>query len=44
MHQQAPLQILQTGVTYVYVLSGQADQGKVIEFYGSQLLPGLRQS
>lgn len=42
VHQQALRQVLDAGATHVYVHSGQQDQRKVIEFYGSEVLPALR--
>jgi TAT-translocated FGD2 family F420-dependent dehydrogenase len=36
-------QLFQSGVTIVNIHSGEADQKKVIEFYGTKVLPGLRQ-
>jgi F420-dependent hydroxymycolic acid dehydrogenase len=43
VHVQALMQLFNAGVTQVYVHSGQQDQMRVINFYGQQVLPRLRQ-
>jgi TAT-translocated FGD2 family F420-dependent dehydrogenase len=43
-HAKAITDLLDSGVTIVNVHSGQADQQKVIEFYGREVLPKVRAS
>jgi TAT-translocated FGD2 family F420-dependent dehydrogenase len=43
VHVKAILKLFGQGATTVFVHSGQADQQRVIEFYGQQVLPRLRQ-
>jgi len=42
VHVSAIRKLLDGGVTQVYVHSGQKDQRRVIDFYGSKVLPRLR--
>jgi len=42
VHVQAIKKLFDSGVTIVNIHSGQADQGKVIEFYGKEVLPRVR--
>jgi coenzyme F420-dependent glucose-6-phosphate dehydrogenase len=41
-HVRAIKKLLDSGVTIVNIHSGQADQRKVIDFYGTKVLPVLR--
>jgi len=43
VHINAIRELFDSGVSIVNVHSGQPDQKKVIEFYGSQILPKFRQ-
>jgi hypothetical protein len=43
VHAQALLQLFNDGVTHVSVHSGQPHQLQVINFYGQQVLPRVRQ-
>jgi hypothetical protein len=36
-------ELFESGATVVNVHSGQPDQARVIEFYGTHVLPGFRQ-
>jgi F420-dependent hydroxymycolic acid dehydrogenase len=42
VHVKAIQKLFQSGVTIVNIHSGQADQRKVIDFYGTEVLPRLR--
>jgi coenzyme F420-dependent glucose-6-phosphate dehydrogenase len=42
VHVKMVLELFNSGVTIVNIHSGQADQMKVIDFYGSQVLPRVR--
>jgi TAT-translocated FGD2 family F420-dependent dehydrogenase len=44
VHVKAVTELFNSGVTIVNVHSGQADQKKVIEFYGKQVIPQVRKS
>jgi TAT-translocated FGD2 family F420-dependent dehydrogenase len=44
VHVKAITDLFDSGVTIVNVHSGQPDQKRVVEFYGSEVLPKLRQS
>ena len=41
-HVQAIEKLFDSGVTIVNIHSGQADQQKVIEFYGREVLPRIK--
>jgi G6PDH family F420-dependent oxidoreductase len=43
VHVQALMQLFKAGATEVHIHSGQQDQRRVIDFYGHQVLPRLRQ-
>jgi hypothetical protein len=34
--------VLDAGATRIFILSGQQDQTRLIDFYGSEVLPQLR--
>jgi hypothetical protein len=36
--------LLGVGATRIFILSGQQDQPRLIDFYGSEVLPRLRSS
>jgi TAT-translocated FGD2 family F420-dependent dehydrogenase len=42
VHVKTVLDLFKSGVTIVNIHSGQADQNKVIDFYGKQVLPRMR--
>jgi hypothetical protein len=42
VHIEAVQKLFDSGVTIVNVHSGQADQKKVIDFYGNSVLPKIR--
>ncbi len=42
VHVKAIKKLFDSGVTIVNIHSGQADQRKVVEFYGTEVLPRLR--
>ena len=44
VHVKAITDLFDSGVTIVNVHSGQPDQKRVVEFYGSEVLPKLKQS
>jgi TAT-translocated FGD2 family F420-dependent dehydrogenase len=44
VHTQALQKLIDSGVTHIFVRGTQADQAKVIRFYGEQVLPGLSQA
>jgi F420-dependent hydroxymycolic acid dehydrogenase len=44
VHVKAVTELFESGVTIVNVHSGQTDQQKIIDFYGSQVLPKVRSS
>ncbi|HEU4571753.1 MAG TPA: TIGR03557 family F420-dependent LLM class oxidoreductase [Candidatus Limnocylindrales bacterium] len=41
-HVRRLTELFRAGITQAYVHSGQSDQRRVVEFYGSQVLPALR--
>ena len=44
VHLKTITELFQSGATIVNIHSGQADQKKVIDFYGKEVLPKLRSS
>jgi hypothetical protein len=42
-HIKAVTELYQSGVTIVNIHSGQSDQRRVVEFYGKEVLPKVRQ-
>jgi hypothetical protein len=44
VHLQGLLEVIQSGVTHIFLHAPQPDQANVIRFYGEQVLPRLSQA